>query len=170
MANGKPGAPRKFTPEQWREKVEAYYKSITYDEPIYKLEETGSFNAKGKPIYDRVPLMVEKDGQMVQATKKSFLVPPTVLALCLSIGINKDTFEEYKKADDYKDVCKWWLMVCEAYNAELLTTKEGNVQGVLFNLKVNYGWQDEQKIAVSGVGIEKYLDSLSDSGSGGQKL
>lgn len=171
MAYGKPGPPRKFTPEQWADAVYKYYESITYEEPLYKLVETGGFNAKGKPLYERVPLMIERDGKTVQATKISFTEPPSALKLSLALGINKNTYSEYHKLDGYKETCDWWAGVCETYDADLLHTKEGNVQGVLAVLKNHFGWTDKQEVQVSG-GIEKYLEKLNEGSEGknGQRL
>ena len=151
--------------------VQKYYRSIVYEEKLYKLVETGEFNAKGKPIYERQPIIVERDGEEVQATKLSYTVPPSVQGLCLALKIDPRTFERYEKVDEYAFTCSWWKLVCHAYNTELLLTKEGNVQGVTFNLKNNFGWTDKQEVQVSG-GIEKYLESLAEGtdGKSGQVL
>lgn len=173
MAYGKPGRPCTYTPEKWRDAVYNYYRSITYEEPLYKLIETGHFNAKGKPLYEREPLMIERDGKTVQATKTSFTEPPTAQKLCLALGIHKDTFTNYQNKEEYKPVCDWWMQICEAYDTDLLHTKEGNVQGVLAVLKNVFGWTDKTDVQVSGAGaLEKYLEKLADStdGKSGQVL
>lgn len=162
-----------YTGMTFAEAVQAYYRSITYEEEVYKWVETGEFNAKGRPILERQPVMVEKNGEKVQAVKTGFIKPPTIYNLCLAIGISADTFRNYEKRDDYNAICTWWRLVCEAYTAELLQTKEGSVQGQIFTLTNNFGWKDRQEVAVSGAGgLEKYLETLADGNDGksGQTL
>lgn len=159
------GRPRSYTAEEFREAVEKYYESVTYEEPVYRIEETGEFSQRGKPILTRVPVMVQKDGELVQAVKTGFIEPPTVQGMCLAIGIHKTTFDHYEEWEGYRDTCLWWRLICESYAASLLMTKEGNVQGVMFNLKNNYGWTDKQEVQVSG-GIEKYLEKIAEDNDG----
>jgi hypothetical protein len=67
----------------------------------------------------------------------------TITGVCLHCNINKDTFYEYCKRDDYKDVFhKARLMVENSY--ELSLRKNGRA-GDIFALK-NFGWSDKQEV------------------------
>jgi hypothetical protein len=67
----------------------------------------------------------------------------TITGVCLHCHIHKDTFYEYCKRDDYKDVFnRARLMVENAY--ELSLRKNGRA-GDIFALK-NFGWTDKQEV------------------------
>ncbi len=78
----------------------------------------------------------------------------TITGLCLHIGINKDTFYEYVKLDEYMDATsKARLMVEHSY--ELSLRKNGR-SGDIFALK-NFGWTDKQEIEQVNVNVEAEL-------------
>lgn len=67
----------------------------------------------------------------------------TITGVCLHCHIHKDTFYEYCKREDYRDVFnRARLMVENAY--ELSLRKNGRA-GDIFALK-NFGWTDKQEV------------------------
>ena len=83
--------------------------------------------------------------------------PLTITGLALALDTNRQTLLEYegevegreKKDPLYADTIKKAKLMCEAFAEERLFSG-GTVAGVIFNLKNNYGWKDEQKIEHSG--------------------
>lgn len=137
MEPKKRGRPVKYSSaKSFLEAVENYFNSISYTH-VYR-------DADGNPVQSNAgePLMVCE-----------YVRPPTIQALCLHIGIDISTWDNYKDAEkrpDLAPICRYAKSRCEAYSAELLLTREKGVQGVIFNLEVNHGWRDRKEIGVTG--------------------
>lgn len=67
----------------------------------------------------------------------------TITGLCLSLGINKDTFYEYGKKKGYKDIIDYARLKVE--NSYELSLRKYGRTGDIFALK-NFGWKDKQDI------------------------
>lgn len=67
----------------------------------------------------------------------------TITGLCLAIGVNKDTFYEYAKREDYADIIEEARMIVE--NSYELSLRKNGRAGDIFALK-NFGWKDKQEI------------------------
>jgi hypothetical protein len=75
----------------------------------------------------------------------------TITGVCLYCGMHKDTFYEYCKRDDYKDIFnRARLMVENSY--ELSLRKNGRA-GDIFALK-NFGWSDKQEVENLNVNVD----------------
>lgn len=67
----------------------------------------------------------------------------TITGLCLYLGLTKETFYEYAKREEYKDILnRARLMVENSYEMSL---RENGRTGDIFALK-NFGWQDKMEV------------------------
>lgn len=72
--------------------------------------------------------------------------PLTVSGLAVALGTNRQTLLNYEGKAKYVDTIKKAKAVIEAFNEELLYSKDVPTIGVIFNLKNNYNWKDKQEI------------------------
>lgn len=75
--------------------------------------------------------------------------PPTVSGLCLYLGIDRSTWQNYadrKLHPEFAEITAYARMRMEAYLEEQLLTREKNVQGLIFNLQNNYGWREKREV------------------------
>lgn len=77
--------------------------------------------------------------------------PYTVTGLALALEMGRQQLLDYGKDEKFHDTIKKAKLKCEQYAEERLFGG-GQVAGVIFNMKNNYGWKDktEQDINVSG--------------------
>lgn len=68
----------------------------------------------------------------------------TITGLCLHLGVNKDTFYEYAKREEFADIIEE-ARLCVENSYELSLRKNGRT-GDIFALK-NFGWTDKQEIS-----------------------
>ncbi len=96
--------------------------------------------------------------------------PYTITGLALYLNCSKMTINNYEKernnyleklnvdTGEYAEVVEWARLKCENY-AEKRLYGDKQVQGAIFNLKNNYGWQEKQEFEHSGglnIQIVKY--------------
>ena len=143
MTVGKRGKPRIYkTPGAFREAVETYFDAITREKKLTEWVDSGERTNKGKP------LMVERDvigldGQPVMVY--DYIMPPTMPALLLSIGVSKTAWHDYRNRDGYAEVCADAKLRIEAYLAEQAVIRD-NPRGVMFTLENNYGWRSSKEV------------------------
>lgn len=139
----KRGKPRIYkTPEDFRKAVEMYFESITRERKLTEWVDSGKRANNGKPI------MVERDvigldGQPMMVF--DYIMPPTMPALLLSIGVSKTAWHDYRGRDGYAEVCADAKLRIEAYLAEQAVIRD-NPRGVMFTLENNYGWRSSQEV------------------------
>lgn len=143
MIVGKRGKPRIYkTPEDFRDAVETYFDAITREKKLTEWVDSGERTNKGKP------LMVERDvlgldGQPVMVF--DYVMPPTMPALLLSIGVSKTAWHDYRSREGYAEVCADAKLRIEAHLAEQAVIRD-NPRGVMFTLENNYGWRSSQEV------------------------
>lgn len=79
--------------------------------------------------------------------------PPTVSGLCLYLGIDRSTWQNYADRElhpEFQEITAYARMRMEAYLEEQLLTREKNVQGLIFNLQNNYGWREKREVELGG--------------------
>lgn len=131
---GRVGYPRAYSAREFADAVDGYFASISYDDVA---RDDG-----GRPIKSRA------GGQIGRVR---YAVPPSKQALCLYLGISRDTYAEYARREDYKAVCDRVTTEVEAYLATELDEREARgrrVDGVKFNLMSNYGWRDRREVEI----------------------
>lgn len=175
-AKKKVGAPRKYkTAAQLEKAVQAYWKSISYEQPAIISTPTGEVDENGHVKYVTKMLTEDEDGHIRldgigrPKTITQYLEEPSVAGLCLHLDISKDTWAEYAKRADLGLVCARFKMRHESYLAgQLNGNKVKSVQGVMFNLKNNFGWKDKVEVDQKTVGLtlEQYLEQAAAEGEG----
>lgn len=143
MTIGKRGKPRIYkTPEAFRKAVETYFDAITRERRLTEWVDSGERTNKGKP------LMVERevlglDGQPVIVF--DYIMPPTMPALLLSIGVSKTAWHDYRGREGYAEICEDAKLRIEAHLAEQAVIRD-NPRGVMFTLENNYGWRSSKEV------------------------
>ena len=95
--------------------------------------------------------------------------PYTITGLALALDTDRKTLINYEAKEEYFNTIKKAKLKVENYAEEKLF-KGGNSVGIIFNLKNNYGWKDQQEIkATNEVNIsplesamEKLIESKND--------
>lgn len=126
------GRPLKYTPDDFSKRINRYFNSISYYEDV--------LNDAGEPAIDI-------DGEKI--IKVVYATPPSILGMCLSIGINRETLLEYSNREQFSDTIKQAKAKVEQYLGDQLN-RTTQVAGIIFNLKNNFGWKDVQTIEQTG--------------------
>lgn len=154
--------PRKYSTKKLREKVDAYFDSITRDVTITEQIPTGELDAKGHMIYETMPVW-NKLGQ--PATAEEYIIPPTVGGLCEYLGIHRSTWAEYcdiSKYPEYSDTISRARGRMLSYLEKQLLTRPGkDVRGIIFNMQNNYGYIGEKCYLDLGPGAQNALKGVT---------
>ena len=150
------GRPRKYeTAEALAEAVDAYFSSISYQEPAVVATPTGEVDAKGRVIWATKMLTEppERPGGIGKpVTVVKWLVQPGVAGLCLHLGISRDTWARYAKKTAFREICEGARLRCEQYWAGRLDSKNAN--GAKFALANCFGWSGDWRERQE-VGVDK---------------
>jgi hypothetical protein len=75
---------------------------------------------------------------------------PTLNGFRMFIGISRSSWQEYSKAEgsyaSYSDTIKKIKEFTEDAKVNALTNGQGSTTGLIFDLKVNYGWTEKQVV------------------------
>jgi len=150
MARGgaRPGAgakPKFSSPEDMQAKIQHYFDSITITEPVYDYVVTGK-DKKGKNVMEKVPKLNNAGEQIY---KTSYIETPGIIAMCRHIGTQRETLNQYKRKEGFKEVIESAKERIEQYLEEQLY-RNTQVTGIIFNLKNNFGWKDQQHLEHTG--------------------
>jgi hypothetical protein len=143
----KVGRPRKFkTVQELQNAIDYYFDSITITHKVF----------------DTVVDEEDKDGKVIKSHKEprlnnareqitydEYIERPSILGMCLHMGIHRDTLLEYEALVEYSDTVKAAKSKIEQYVEQQLYRKD-QVTGIIFNLKNNFGWKDKQEIETTG--------------------
>lgn len=156
----KVGRKKKYgTAKALREAVDAYFASISYEVPAVISTPTGEVDADGLIVYKCKLLTEHFDGTGKPKTVVKYLVEPSVEGICLYLGICRDTWAEYGRTAGLGDVVENARLRIKAHLMNELGTRN-SVQGIIFNLKANYGMTDRVEITHRGGSVEEYLAGL----------
>jgi|WetSurMetagenome_2_1015567.scaffolds.fasta_scaffold725691_2 hypothetical protein len=111
-------------------------------------EEKGK-NPVGKPLLYPNNEMLQSDINNYFEQCDISRKPYTICGLANYLGMTRQTLLNYENKDQYFDTIKKAKSRCEQYAEECLFNNR-QVAGVIFNLKNNYKWKDEQKQELSG--------------------
>ena len=98
------------------------------------------------------PLKIETPEQMENILNEYFKTTDenkiTITGICLALGLDKSTFYDYEKREEYKDIVKQARMIVE--NSYEISLRENGRTGDIFALK-NFGWRDkiEQEVVAT---------------------
>lgn len=68
--------------------------------------------------------------------------PYTVTGLALALGVTRDQLLKYQVLPEFEDAIKRAKQRVAAYAEEQLYRRNGQVAGIIFSLKNNFGWKD----------------------------
>ena len=99
-------------------------------------------------------MLVEILNEYFETTEESKL---TITGLCLALGLDKSTFYDYEKREDYKEIVRQARLIVE--NSYEISLRENGRTGDIFALK-NFGWTDKQEIDTNTQGKVTIVNSL----------
>lgn len=153
----KPGRQKQYTAAKLEKACEAYFNSISYQEPVMKkvpdTDERGipKLDDKGHILY-RFEQITTADGK--PAFETCWIEPPGIVALCLYLGIHRSTFDRYgslpgndEESERFRNTVSRARGRVEAYLAAQLENKSA-ARGAIFNLQQNFGWKDRKEISL----------------------
>lgn len=143
MANVK----RFRTSKALRAAAEEYFGSISRTVDVTEMVPTGNLDDKGHMIM-KAQAVVNDRGEVIRA--REYLIPPTVVGLCLHLGIHRSTWArwcDHQAHPELEEATEWVNSILRLWNEEqLLTRGDKGVKGIMFNLQNNYGYT--QKVEV----------------------
>lgn len=86
----------------------------------------------------------DSDGAL-QTTYEHEPEPYTITGLALSLNMTREMLLNYQDKEEFQDTIKRAKEKCQQY-AEKRLFSGGNVTGVIFNMKNNYGWKDKTEV------------------------
>lgn len=93
------------------------------------------------------PLKIESPEQMEKILNEYFSTTEenklTITGLCLALDIDKSTFYDYEKREEYKNIVRKARMIVE--NSYEMSLRENGRTGDIFALK-NFGWRDKMEV------------------------
>ena len=93
------------------------------------------------------PLKIESPEQMQNILNEYFSTTEenkiTITGLCLALGLDKSTFYDYEKREDYKEIVRQARMIVE--NSYEISLRQNGRTGDIFALK-NFGWRDSVEV------------------------
>lgn len=92
----------------------------------------------GRPLKIKTPQQMEEILNEYFATTEENKI--TITGLCLALGLDKSTFYDYEKRDEYRDIVKQARLIVE--NSYEISLRESGRTGDIFALK-NFGWRDK---------------------------
>ena len=152
---------RKFkTSKALRTAAEEYFDSISRTVEVTEMVPTGEMDSKGHAVLEPKKVMNDR-GEVIRT--REFLVPPTVVGLCLYLGVHRATWArwcDHQEHPELEEATEWVSAVLRAWNEEqLLTRGDKGVKGIMFNLQNNYGYA--QKVEVEAGPQTRAAQSLT---------
>ena len=116
------------------------------------------------------PLMFKSVEELQDKIDKYFLdcdqleKPYTITGLALALDTDRHTLISYQNKEEFSHTIKNAKLKIENYSVEQLYRKAGQVAGIIFNLKNNFGWKDENitKISTTDEKVQMKLKELFD--------
>lgn len=94
-----------------------------------------------KPIED-------KEGNVI-GVERVQVRPYTITGLAIALDLDRDSLLNYQKDSEFFGTISRAKLKCHNYAEELSMTSK-NPNGVIFNLKNNYGWKDKTESEITG--------------------
>lgn len=113
----RPTGTYKFSPEDLREKFGEFKKEMD-DHMAVEVSAGKAVSVKRPRIY----------------SLKMFLA---------QLPLSRQAWSEYKARDEYKEVCDYIDEFVYARKEDAMLNGDGNTSGLIFDMKVNYGWKEK---------------------------
>ncbi|MBP3633157.1 MAG: hypothetical protein J6J43_01120 [Oscillospiraceae bacterium] len=149
------GREKKYSAAMLERECDAYFASISYLEPIKRkvpaTDPSGVLlkDDKGHQLYKMEPVYTS-DGK--EAKQTMWTEPPSIMGLCMFLGIHRTTFYRYGEMDgDDEESQRFRNTVTraqgrvEAYAISKLEDKSA-ARGAIFNLQNNFGWSEKKEV------------------------
>jgi hypothetical protein len=91
---------------------------------------------------ERVDIRLDKNGEIVEIPNPR---PYTISGLAYYLGTSRQTLINYEQKDEFFDTIRAAKSKIEMFVEESLWTPKV-AQGVIFNLKNNFGWVDKSEV------------------------
>lgn len=125
-----------------------------------------SNNPTGRPPKYKSPLeldvLIQKYFQEIDEHNKTHPLnqrPYTITGLALALDLTRKGLIEYShKSDEFGNTVKAAKSRVERFAEEMLY-RTGQVTGVIFNLKNNFGWKDQSDVNLGGQNGENPIDA-----------
>ena len=109
----------------------------------------------GRPPKFKTPEDMQMQIEAYFATCDENKRPYTVPGLALALGFSsRSSLFDYATRnaghEEFADTIKTAKLHIEAQRAEALVTCKGNPAGMIFDLKNNFGWKDQQNVELTG--------------------
>jgi len=140
--------------EDMKKQIQYYFDSITRDMPQTVRINIGTDE---EPNYIDKPILNNAGEQLIHV---EFVKNPSVVGLCLFLGIHRDTLCEYEKKEEYSDTIREAKQIILDQKLELLPTLK-NPRGMMFDLSANYGMHEKQVIESENIN-HNLNDDVSD--------
>jgi hypothetical protein len=120
------GRPLKYkTVDEMQKLIDGYFESCFTDKPI-----------------------IDKNGDVI-GVERVQIRPYTITGLGLALDMDREGLLNYQGRAEFFDAITRAKRICHNYAEELSMTAK-NPNGVLFNLKNNYGWKDKNETEITG--------------------
>lgn len=108
----------------------------------------------GRPLKIETPEQMKKIlNEYFETTEENKL---TITGLCLALGLDKSTFYDYEKREEFKEIVRQARLIVE--NSYEISLRENGRTGDIFALK-NFGWKDQVDVETNKQELSK-LDEL----------
>ena len=150
------GRHKRHTPASLKRGVAAYFRKITYDQPmVMKMPEE---DEDGLVVF-RAKIAYDDEGNPI--TKKAWMATPSIADLALHLGVHRSTLWEYRKDPELGPIVESAKSWTEAYWTEQLGVDN---KGAKFALEAGMGWGERwtSKVDVThdmGMTLEEFLRS-----------
>ena len=150
------GRHKRHTPASLKRGVAAYFRKITYDQPmVMKMPEE---DEDGLVVF-RAKIAYDDEGNPI--TKKAWMATPSIADLALHRGVHRSTLWEYRKDPELGPIVESAKSWTEAYWTEQLGVDN---KGAKFALEAGMGWGERwtSKVDVThdmGMTLEEFLRS-----------
>ena len=148
------GRKKKYTPGTLGDAVDAYFRSISRTVSATELVDTGRRDKKGHPIM-KPQTICNDDGDPIKY--REFLLPPSITALCLHLGISKQTWANYSADPKFLDPTTRARETVEAWLHVELDKRTKGTDGIKFDLQQNFGWSEKISVDATAGALERYL-------------
>lgn len=131
-----------------RASCEEYFRSISRTVTASERVPTGEIDKYGHDIFESRDIFND-DGAPIQYIE--YAVPPSITALCIYLGISRETWRRYISTDEkWSAVGTWVKQKIRSFLLHELMTRTKGIRAVEINLERNYSEGEEIVVGSSG--------------------
>lgn len=182
------GRPRKMTARALKKKIDAYFDAIRAEKPMYvkvpvMTEDDCGIKYPVLDAFGHEKMMFEQvvtaDGN--PATETIWVEPPSIIGLCMALGVDRATFYRWcnpgdEPDEEEKEFCNIATRARGRIEAYLTAKTEEKcaARGAIANLEANFGWkrrkeigldeQTQRAVAMTAMTTEEKLQELQRMG------